>query len=377
MPEPLVIVGRHTGPAARSAVRAGFEPWCVDPTPAPELEQLGRVVACDARRWPGSAVAALARCPADATLLVAAGLLTDPGALAAAAFGRPLASPSAEATRSVRDPAALATLPARRGLGIPAVRTHQSLARRLTQLVLGAFARRRYLVKPVLGEHGRGVGFWTPGQRLEPGTYLQQHVRGETHTAVFRGDGWSSVLLGVTERLTGVRALGGAGFDYGGDIGPTHLSPRQRDALAHIGVVLTQRHDLRGLFAVELVMDHSGRLWPVSVAPRYPEAAGILEAAGVVPATLSETPAAGRARRSAPPPAAVHGQAVVRAARTGVMPETLDGALAAACHDTPTPGTRLAPGDRIGLVTAAGPGRDACEKKLLTLAARLRAAAEP
>lgn len=72
-------------------------------------------------------------------------------------------------------------------------------------------------------------------------------------TLVYAGDGWSSRFVGGLE--------GGKPFEF--------PKPTQRAAASHVGVVLGQRHDLRGIFQVLVHVDERGVLWPKRCDPWF------------------------------------------------------------------------------------------------------------
>ena len=118
-------------------------------------------------------------------------------------------------------------------------------------------------------------------------------------------EGWSAVLVGVTEQLIGEPRLNADWYAWCGSIGPVALSDPERGALSRLGVALAQRHDLRGLFGVDFVRDRSGGWWPVEVNPRWVPSADVLERAASGQSLL-------RGRPAVPNGGVQHGLAVLR-----------------------------------------------------------------
>lgn len=268
MNETLMVVGDTPEQAAGSVASAGMSAVALRPD-----EVLKKIHAT----------------PADAEVLLVGGMEHRPALVSAIASVRKLRGGPAEAIKAVRDPGLLPSLPAIAGLRfcktLPRVGAMRHVIRRMSVAVgLG----RMYLVKPVDSLGGRGIRPWsrrTGSGRIGPGEYVQEAVTGTPMSAMFRSDGWSCALLGVTEQLVGDVKLGAeptadGWYRYVGSIGPVVLSKRDRAALGHLGVVLTQRCDLRGVFGVDLMRDRKGRWWPVEVNPRWPASAGVLERAG-------------------------------------------------------------------------------------------------
>lgn len=274
---PLIIVGESTRAAAKSALLAGFQPWRIDRFLTRDLKELGPARQCPIDRFPAAILELLNDAPSDASVLYTAPLENHPELLEAIAFDRPLLGCSADAVRQVRDPLALANLPTVRGLKFPKVWRSASLRARLGQAASALWGGRQYLAKPRASCGGRNIDFWSPAQRTNHDFYLQQYLRGMPISAVYVADGWSAQLSGVTEQLIGERPFGADGFMYCGSIGPIDLSEKQRHALMHLGVVLTQRFDLRGIFGIDAIVDWRSQIWPVEVNPRYTDSVELLE----------------------------------------------------------------------------------------------------
>lgn len=224
--------------------------------------------------------------PADATVLLTGAMENHPDLTAAIASVRKLLGSSADAIRKVRDPEMLPSLPPFKGLkfckSLPRVGPFRRIVRRFVGR--SPFGR-LYLIKPCASWNGRGIRPWSRTSRVGADEYVQQAVTGTPMSAVFRSDGWSCVLMGVTEQLVGDEKLGAdpgfaSWYGYVGSIGPVSLTKPDRAALSHLGVVLTQRCDLRGVFGVDLLRDRHGNWWPVEVNPRWPASALLLERAG-------------------------------------------------------------------------------------------------
>ncbi len=362
MAQPLLILGRRPGPAADSAQRAGF-----DPIPIP--------FAGDAR----AALHELQAQPTQAPVLIAGDLENHPKLLDAIAFDRDLIGCSPDAVRSVRSPGALADLPAIPGIRFLETRGGAALGLRLKRLALGLFSRRRYLRKPVASYHGQGIAWWTPATPVGHDGYLQQYARGLPLSAVFKADGWSAILVGVTEQLVGEPAFGAPDFAWCGAVGPVQLGEKSRHALNQLAVALTQRHDLRGVFGIDFIQDFRGRLCPVEVNPRYPESTDLLERAtrsaallrGVAPVSSSSA----KHRRSHAPQ--LLGQALLHAEADAPCPD-LNGCLPAdALLNVPDPAARLVAAQPFARLQAAGPNRDAIVKQLQAMAREVYARIAP
>ncbi len=368
MGKPLIILGSSARAAAKSAVAAGFEPWCVDRRGDRDLRELvggaGGVRVIEGEDYPRGILKLLDDAPSDAKVLLAGGLDGEVDLLKAIGFEHEFLSSPPEAVRKVRWPTALATIPKTPGLKRCQTVTTISFMRRLWRLAFGSFGKTKYLLKPQNSYGGQDIHWWHPGSPIDATHYLQQHVRGMPISAVYHCDGWSSILLGATEQLIGEPCFGASEFAYCGSIGPLQVSEATRETMSHLGVVLTQRFDLRGVFGVDLVMDFKGNLWPVEVNPRYTASVELVEKITGVHA-LSPTDGS---RKGKPGRAAAQGKAVVYAKQAGAVPDLYEVFSKDQVADVPEAGKSLRQGAAVCTVFASGSSRDDCFNKLKSMA---------
>ena len=371
MAQPLIILGASARAAAQSARRAGYEPWCVDLFADRDLQAMAATRRCPPAQYPAAMLALLERGPFEAPVLLTGAMENYPETVAAIAFARKMLGSSPEAIRQAREPMALASLPATAGLKFCKTRT-SSYLHRFGHLIFGTLLRTKYLLKPRRSAGGAGVTWWNPAMRIDREHYIQQYVRGTSYSAVYVGDGWSSSLVGVTEQLVGEPGFGCQGkagaFRYCGSIGPAKLSERAREALRHLGVQIAQRHDVRGIFGVDLVMDWRGRLWPVEINPRYVASIEILERALDI-AVLSDDPH----KRARPDLELVHlyGKAIVYARRKVQVGDLYEHFNEQQIADVPEVGRTIRAGRPICTVLTRGGTRDTCQRELEALAQRV------
>jgi predicted ATP-grasp superfamily ATP-dependent carboligase len=364
MAQSLIILGAGTRAAARSARRAGLDPVCIDVWNRRDLRALARVSLCPVQQFPAGILGLLKSLPVahNAPVLFTRPLENHPQLLEAIAFERELLGSKPAAVRHVRDPQALSHLPTHPGLRFCKVRSHASLMTRAGQKLAAMMGGKGYLIKPRAGVGGRNVAHWSPVQSVGRDKYLQQYISGMPMSAVFVADGWSAHLVGATEQLIGEPAFGAAGFRYVGNMGPMQLGDKPRKALMHLGVVLAQRFDLRGLFGVDAVMDFAGDIWPVEVNPRYTESVELLEESQGLSLLAGPTMgdiATPRKGRGAARTASTLGKAVVYA-RQAILAPDLDALLGDQAADAAEPGQKIAESEPICTVFAAAPTRDAC-----------------
>lgn len=368
MPKPIIILGAYSRPAAASAVRAGYEPWAVDVYARRDLRQLCRAEKCDAKDFPGGILKMLERAPVpiDAPVLLGPGMENHPDVVEAIAFERDLMGCSPESIRKSRHPRALHDLPSHKGLKFCKLATSGGLRTRAGQWFRAMLGGKGYLLKPRNSFGGRGIQSWGAAQAVAGDYYLQQYIKGTPVSAVFRGDGWSCHLVGVTEQLIGESSFGGQGYRYNGNIGPLHTTDQLRRAIMHLGVVLTQRFDLRGLFGIDGMLDFSGNFWPVEVNPRFTDSIEILELAqsiSILGGQLMHDDSK-KARTGRRPTGRISGKAVLYAKRAVVVPDLIDALPNGEIADVPDPGRGVRQGGLLATVYTKANSRDQCEKTL-------------
>lgn len=244
----------------------------------------------------------------------------------------------------------------------------------------------RWLRKRVRSGGGHGVGRWD-GRPLDKDHVLQSEVDGVPASVAFVADGRDCRILGLSEQLIGLAALGSSGFGWCGNILPLGISPAESAAanaeVRRAASTLTRRFGLRGVNGMDVVIgrDRRGAVRPhvVEVNPRYSGSMELLEDAGGVnvfsahvDACAGRLPDAGAARSAAPGPV---GKAIVYARRRVTTPDT--GAwLARGVRDVPRSRETIAAGHPICTVAAAGRDRRECLAGLLARAAEVYAESE-
>ena len=106
-------------------------------------------------------------------------------------------------------------------------------------------------------------------------------------------------------------------------MGPLDLRPRLQSALTHLGGQLAAKHDLRGLFGVDAILDSSNDIRPVEVNPRYTASVEILERATGDTALVPSQSRPSRVE-SVRPGSAIHGKAIVFARRESLVGDLYD-----------------------------------------------------
>jgi predicted ATP-grasp superfamily ATP-dependent carboligase len=367
----ILIVGVSTRAAAESAARAGFEVVALDGYA--DVDQHPSVRALSLSRDFGTAfsaeaiVNAASQLPGDAVAYLS-NLENHPGAVEALAAGRSLWGNAPAVLRRVRDPNALAAAFAERGLRAPQVLTSRSGA----QSGLAA----RWLIKPRVSGGGQGVRFWSSGEPVTRGHYLQEFVEGVPGSVVFAAAGGAGVALGISRQLIGESAFGVSGFRYCGNI----LSFRQDtiEAAAALVLALTDAFPLVGVGSIDFI-DTGSALYPVEVNPRWTASMELVERAFDLSMFGIHADACARAVLPSfdltrwPSTMKVHGKAIVFARADVTVGDTRGWLGDASVRDVPHAGEHIAAGQPICTVLAVGSDDADCHARLVERAERIYA----
>lgn len=284
----LVIIGSSTRATAESAVRAGFEPWCLDQFGDVDTRQVAasfRVVA----DWPEGIVDALAGFPKCDWLYTGA-LENSPGLISEISCERRLLGCAPDALKLLRDPFWLARTLSQYDLPSLPVSDHvnrwpEDLHNSAEDCSAG------WIMKPLRSAAGIGVIDWradTAVDQIPSGAYLQRAAHGRAISGVFLADGESAKLIGFTEQLCGTASSGAEGYVYCGSIGPlsvNDISRRHFDAASRIGNAIVRQAAsdgvaAQGILGVDFVLDERHDvLWLLEVNPRYTASVEVFERA--------------------------------------------------------------------------------------------------
>ena len=203
------------------------------------------------------------------------------------------------------------------------------------------------------GWHIRHAGA-DPGVASEHAApYYQREMPGVPMSATFIADGAQAMLLGINELI--VRPLGMRPHVYGGCIGPVAVAPAVARRVDEAVRVLTAEFGLRGWCSLDFIRAGDA-IGVLEVNPRPPASLGLYAQRGMIDAQLraclqGELPRAGAfAARH------VAGHEIVYAGRSLTLDATRAQHLAnrTGVHDLPAAGARIAAGDPICSVSAAG-----------------------
>lgn len=349
--EHLLIFGASTCAAARSAIRAGYRPWCADLFADRDLRRLCPVQKISGADYPRGFVEIARHAPAGPWMYTG-GLENHASVVAEITKHRRLLGTRADVLKAIRSPFTLAAC--LRGADLPA------------PLALKAPHRppldRVWLVKPFKGTGGRGIVFWQK-QRLKRSVhYFQEFIEGEPVSAVFVAHKGTATFFGATRQLVGQPWLHAAKFHYCGSVGPL---AGLDDVFQRIGMALTRDFELEGVFGIDCVV-RDEMPYVVEVNPRYTASVEVLERSCAVP-VLGIGVQAKPMRKAGE----FFGKAVLYAKPPLIFPEDgpWEDETIQTFADIPDRGQLIAKGRPILTIFASGPSIAACEKNLRKQAA--------
>jgi uncharacterized protein len=264
---PLIVLGASVRAAAFSAIRAGFAPYAIDLFADRDLAAV--CPAIKIARYPSEFLKALAAAP-DAPWLYTGGLENHPRLVDRLAEIRPLLGNPGSVLWRIRDPWQLATTVQSAGLPFP----------NMVRSTADVPKVESWLVKPLRAGGGLGIRFAAAVdfEHAPYGTYLQQHIVGESVSAIFVATKGRAMLIGVTRQLLGRDFSLDPPFVYAGSIGPLVFGESELAKLQSLGGALACEFGLVGLFNIDFVRADE-TLWPVEVNPRYSASVEVLERA--------------------------------------------------------------------------------------------------
>ena len=279
LPRPRVLIlGASTRAAAYSALRAGFEPVCVDQFADSDLRAIAEVHPVDTL----SIIAGAASAPLlsaiqsqpDLPILYAGGMENHPRLLQLLETDRTVWGASCEAIQRVRHPQQLAA-------GLAEVK------QRVLPVQLANVPPPRdgtWVVKPLASAGGRGILLWdelAPDLPLHSQHYFQQRVSGPVYSALFLAETEPGDVrfIGLTRQLVGCPELHAGPFAWCGNIGPVFLPVEAEFLVRRWGNILKWKFGLTGLYGIDFIVDDAGQPWLLEVNPRLTGSVEVLELA--------------------------------------------------------------------------------------------------
>ncbi len=397
MPNPLIILGASTRAAAQSAVRAGYDPWCIDLFADRDLRAIAPVQRCPRDGYPHAMLDMLRDYPgpSDTPVLLTGAMENHPDVLRVIEQRHLLFTGPIEAIVISRDLAHLKTIceiASDKRLNVyyetPFQETSEPKGHSNGPHMcytwskppwftrpMRWFSGWRLLVKPVASSNGHSIYDWKPGMPIPQGHYVQEYVPGiPVSTVVYAKEGRVQIV-GATEQLVGDSHFGAEGLTFVGNVGPTQLRSPMYDQFLTFAQTLVKEFGLSGVFGVDGVicslvrdaLDVDTLLYAVilEVNPRYPASADLIERAtaglsALEPESCNPAPTSG-----------MLGKAIVYAKQPCRAPDLYDLFDADRVADVPEVGESFDTGDPVCTVYAHGETRDDCLAGLRAMADRL------
>jgi len=330
---------------AASAARAGFAVTAIDAFG--DLDQHANVKALSVPRDFGAAFTAQSAAEASRTIdCDAVAYLSPfenhPSAVAELSRGRMLWGNGPSVLRRARDPSAL-------GTNMP--------------------SGDRWLVKPFASGGGHGIRWWTQGEPVPRGSYVQPYIDGIPGSIVFVAANGRAVPFGLTRQLIGDPAFGASEFRYCGSILSTDAWAR---AAFEQACKAASEHNLVGVNCVDF-MARGSDVFPIEVNPRWSASMELAEDAyglsvfGIHAAacTTGELPSFDLRLTTQTP---AFGKAIVFARHDVVCGDTQPWLSDRTVRDVPHPGEHIPAGKPVCTVFANGTDVDACYSALVNRA---------
>ena len=279
-PRPRVLIlGASTRAAAFSALRAGFEPVCIDQFADADLRAVANVrpvesLSLTARDESGGSVLAALQEFADLPVIYAGGMENQPQLLELIERDRTIWGASRAAIEAVRNPLRLAAeMVELKQRMLPVAPADRPPPRDGT-----------WVIKPLASAGGRGISVWDESAGNVPLAgphYFQQRVTGRVYSALFLAEleAGDVRFVGLTRQLVGCPELHAGPFAWCGNIGPVFLPVEAEFLVRRWGNILKWKFGLTGLFGVDFMVDDAGVPWLLEVNPRLTGSVEVLELA--------------------------------------------------------------------------------------------------
>ena len=382
LPRPRVLIlGASTRAAACSALRAGFEPVCVDQFADADLQEMAEVHSVDSlsvtRGATSNSLLSTIQELAELPIIYAGGMENQPGLIQLLETDRTIWGSTRETIERVRDPQGLAG-------GLAEVKQRVLSVKTAADPPLSDGT---WMIKPLASAGGRGIHIWdnsTTELALQGAHYFQQRVLGQIYSALFLAetDPGDVRFIGLTRQLVGCPELHARPFAWCGNIGPVFLPVEAEFLVRRWGNILKWKFGLTGLYGVDFIVDEAGQPWLVEVNPRLTGSVEILELACGL-SLLADHIACydyhAAAREFAAPPVLAEDERLGRAIlyaphrlRSKIpLPESVQWEAAPAIADIPEFGTIIECGQPVCSVYAWGFDEADVTAKLFEAAARI------
>lgn len=378
---PLIIIGASARAAAQSAIRAGYQPWCIDLFADRDLQAIASVKRCPGDQWPSGIIHLLHDAP-PAPVLFTGAMENHLEVVRAIEHDRTILGPTIDAIIPLRNPAitakaghgmlisdpAIADVPSR-SMMVP---QPGSLSPELAQSIRNVAV----LAKAKDGAGGRAVRRWQYGDHASDGEYLEEFVTGKPISGTFRVEAGKIVLATFMEQLVGDDGFGAREFQYVGNIGPLHFPYADLALSAYVERLITDPvfGNPSGVLGVDAIYTHdvgtatrdAPLTYVLEINPRFPAGAevwerttgrSVLNAHGIMSGSHTFEH--------------VTGKAIVYAQQDCIVRDLYEHFNENEIADVPEVGTAFKPGEPVCTVFSQAATRDACYAGLRDQAERV------
>ena len=234
----------------------------------------------------------------------------------------------------------------------------------------------RWLLKPRASGGGHRIRWWTPGDVVPAGSYVQPFFDGVPSSIIFVAAAGHAVPLGLTRQLVGEEAFGAREFRYCGNILCHAESADLLPATAALAEVAAREFNLVGVNCIDFIA-REAHAYPIEINPRWSASMELVERAyGLTmfgthagACAAGELPSFDLSRARAIAPAV--GKAIVFARHDVICGDTRDWRDDPTVRDVPHPGERIAAGRPACTVFADGANAAECHAALVRRANRV------
>lgn len=255
----LLIVGASTRAAAFSALRAGYQPVCVDQYADQDLREIAEVIpkvdACT--EW----LEPLLQRPSMEWIYTGA-MENHPELIEQISQKHQLRGCDPVVLKRVRNPFFLEQILSQNTIQAAPCRPSDSSVNE----------DEKWLSKPFKGAAGHDIRFTDSDSSTALKTrYLQRYQPGIPISALFISFRQTTVLVGVSLQFIGKTAFNAAPFQFCGGATLSPILPWLKDALEETGQTISKECQIQGLFGCDFLLnpDQEQEIWLNEVNPRY------------------------------------------------------------------------------------------------------------
>lgn len=262
----LIIVGASTRSTAYSAVRAGFQPFCVDQYVDQDLKEIAEVIPKidDSSHW----LRLLNQRPSQDWIYTGA-LENQPDLIEQISQKHRLNGCHTKILKLARNPFFLEQILSETPIQVP-----PCLPSGISMSKNSPIGNEKWLYKPFRGSAGYGIHFTDsiPSDfGINENLYLQRYQSGIPLSALFISFREVTVLVGISRQFIGEAALNAKPFQFCGGITLSPVPLFLRAPLEQLGQTIAQGCQIQGIFGCDLILDpgQENRIWLNEVNPRY------------------------------------------------------------------------------------------------------------